>query len=108
MMKHLCIASLHWQKKDKKSLFIAVSNRATVMTVTELLVNLEFWSTCLENPTYNHLEVGFRHTPLAKDEIIQRYKDECHMTRYAIIRVIEIIQQEGIEDDSERTTTVDL
>jgi hypothetical protein len=77
------------------------------MTVTELLVNLEFWATCLENPTYNHLEVGFRHTPLTKDEIIQRYKDECNMTRHAIMRVMEFIHKEGIEDDSERTTQTD-
>jgi hypothetical protein len=78
------------------------------MKTSDVLVNLEFWASCLENPTYNSLEVGFRHSPLSKDEIIQRYKDECHMTRHAIMRVIEIIQEEGIEDDSDRTTTVDL
>lgn len=78
------------------------------MKTSDVLVNLEYWASCLENPTYNSLEVGFRHSPLTKDEIIQRYKDECHMTRYAIMRVIEIIQEEGIEDDSDRTTTVDL
>jgi len=68
------------------------------MTLNDLLVNLEYWTECLENPTYNSLEVGFRHSPLSKDEIIQRYKDECHMTRHAILRVIEIIQNEGIEN----------
>jgi hypothetical protein len=78
------------------------------MKTSDVLANLEFWASCLENPTYNSLEVGFRHSPLSKDEIIQRYKDECHMTRHAIMRVIEIIQEEGIEDDSDRTTTVDL
>ena len=67
------------------------------MTKEDLLVNLEFWAGCLENPTYNSLEVGFRHTPLTKDEIIQRYKDECNMTRHAILRVMEIINEEGIE-----------
>lgn len=65
------------------------------MTKEDLLVNLEFWASCLENPTYNSLEVGFRHSPLSKDEIIQRYKDECNMTRHAILRVIEIINEEG-------------
>lgn len=67
------------------------------MTKEDLLINLEFWASCLENPTYNSLEVGFRHTSLTKDEIIQRYKDECNMTHHAILRVIEIINSEGIE-----------
>ena len=68
------------------------------MKQSDLVVNLECWAEYLENPTYNSLEVGFRHSPLSKDEIIQRYKDECHMTRHAILRVIEIIQNEGIEN----------
>ena len=67
------------------------------MTKEDLLINLEFWASCLETPTYNSLEVGFRHTPLTKDEIIQRYKDECNMTRHAILRVMEMIEEEGIE-----------
>jgi hypothetical protein len=67
------------------------------MTKQELLINLEFWADCLENPTYNSLEVGFRHTPLTKDEIIQRYREECNMTRAAILRVMEIIEKDGIE-----------
>ena len=67
------------------------------MTKEELLINLEFWAGCLENPTYNSLEVGFRHTPLSKDEIIQRYKQECNMTRHAILRVMEMIEKDGIE-----------
>ena len=67
------------------------------MTKDEILLNLEFWANCLENPSYNSLEVGFRHTPLGKDEIIQRYRDECSMTRHAILRVMEIINEEGIE-----------
>ena len=68
------------------------------MRLSDLVVNLECWAEYLENPTYNSLEVGFRHSPLSKDEIIQRYKDECHMTRHAILKVIEIIQNEGIEN----------
>lgn len=67
------------------------------MTKDDLLVNLEFWASCLENPIYNPLEVGFRHTPLTKDEIIDRYKQECYMTRHAILRVMEIINEEGIK-----------
>ena len=67
------------------------------MTKDELIINLEFWASSLENPTYNSLEVGFRHTPLSKDEIIQRYKDECNMTRHAILRVMEMIEKDGIE-----------
>jgi hypothetical protein len=66
------------------------------MKINDLLVNLEYWASCLENPTYNSLETGFRHTPLTKDEIIDRYRQECHATRHAILRVIEIVQEEGI------------
>jgi hypothetical protein len=68
------------------------------MNKTYLLVNLEYWAECLENPTYNPLEVGFRHSPLTKDEIIQRYKDGCYMTRHSILKVIELINKEGIQD----------
>ena len=67
------------------------------MTKDEILLNLGFWASCLENPTHNSLEVGFRHTPLSKDETIDRYKQECHMTRHAILRVMEIINEEGID-----------
>lgn len=69
------------------------------MKKNDLINNLEFWSDCLENPTYNSLEVGFRHSPLSKDEIIDRYKQECYATRHAILRVIEIIKEEGIQED---------
>jgi hypothetical protein len=67
------------------------------MTKQDLMINLEFWASSLENPTYNSLEVGFRHTPLTKDEIIERYKQECHMTRHAILRVKEMIEKDGIQ-----------
>ena len=67
------------------------------MTKDDLLVNLEFWASCLENPTYNSLEIGFRHSPLTKDEIISRYELECSATRFAILQVMEIINEEGIK-----------
>lgn len=67
------------------------------MTKQDLMINLEFWASCLENPTYNSLEAGFRHNPLSKDEIIERYKQECTMTRAAILRVMEMIEKDGIE-----------
>ena len=68
------------------------------MTLNDILVNLEYWADCLENPTYNPLETGFRHSPLTKDEIIQRYKDECYITRHTILKVIEILNKEGIQN----------
>lgn len=68
------------------------------MTPNDLVVNLEFWASCLENPTYDSLEVGFRHSPLSKDEIIQRYKQECDFVVDSIRKVIEIIQKEGTEN----------
>jgi hypothetical protein len=68
------------------------------MKQSDLLVNLESWAEYLENPIYNSLEVGFRHSPLSKDEIIQRYKQECDFAVDSIRKVIEIIQNEGIEN----------
>ena len=68
------------------------------MKQSDLVVNLECWAEYLENPTYNSLEVGFRHSPLSKDEIIQRYKEECDSVIDSIRKVIEIIQNEGIEN----------
>lgn len=67
------------------------------MTKQELLVNLNFCVDCLGNPLYDSLEVGFRHSPLTKDEMIQRYKEECYITRNLIMRVIEMIKEDGIE-----------
>ena len=67
------------------------------MTKQELLIYLNFWVDSLENPLYDSLEVGFRHSPLTKDEMIQRYKEECYITRNSIMRVIEMINEDGIE-----------
>ena len=69
------------------------------MTNEQLLHTLQYWADCLENPTYDPLEVGFRHSPLSKDEIIHRYKDECSFTRYSILRTIEILKEEGITEE---------
>jgi len=66
------------------------------MNKEHLLSNLQLWSDCLENPSYHSLEVGFRHNPVSKDEIINRYKQECDMTRENIERVITLIKRDGI------------
>ena len=70
------------------------------MTVEELTINLEFWIESLRNPVYNPLETGFRHSPLTKDEIIQRYRWECAATVAAMERVLELIREQGVEDKS--------
>lgn len=67
------------------------------MNLESLLAELEYWADCLENPTYNSLEVVFRHTPLGKDEIIERYRQECYLTRESILRVMEMIEKDGIQ-----------
>lgn len=64
------------------------------MNKEKLLANLEYWRDCLENPAYNSLEVGFRHSPLSKDEIIERYAQECQHVRESILRVIKDIENE--------------
>lgn len=66
------------------------------MTKQQLIETLEYLVDSLENPTYNSLEDGFRHTPLSKDEIIQRYDQECRYTRLCISQLLEKIQNEGI------------
>ena len=68
------------------------------MTLNDLLISLKCCADSLENPTYNSLEVGFRHSPLTQKEIIERYKTECHITRHEIIKIIETIKKEGIEN----------
>lgn len=35
----------------------------------------------LSNPTYHSLEVGFRHSPLTKDEKLSRYAETCEIVR---------------------------
>lgn len=67
------------------------------MTKQDLLNNLEFWIDCLENPTYNSLEVGFRHTPLSKDEQLERFRTECNFVREAAMQIKSRIENEGIE-----------
>ena len=64
------------------------------MTKEEVLINLEYWISCLENPTYNSLEVGFRHNPLSKDEIIERYKTECEHVHFCMTRVLKDLSSE--------------
>lgn len=54
----------------------------------KVINNLKFWEECLENPPYNSLEVGFRHSPLTHEEIIKRYKEECDFVRNSISRFL--------------------
>ena len=68
------------------------------MTLNNLLISLECCADNLENPTYNSLEVGFRHSQLTQKEIIERYKTECYITRHDILKIIATIKKEGIEN----------
>lgn len=67
------------------------------MKVHDLISSLEYIAENLENPTYNSLDVGFRHSQLTQKEIIERYKHECYCTRNDILKLIEIITKEGLE-----------
>lgn len=67
------------------------------MRINDLISSLEYIAENLENPTYNSLDVGFRHSPLTQIEIIDRYKHECYCTHHDILKLIEIISKEGIE-----------
>jgi hypothetical protein len=66
------------------------------LTKEDLLNSLYFFAECLENPTHNHLEVGFRHSPLTKDEMIERYKQECYYVHQALLGLIEDIKNKGL------------
>jgi hypothetical protein len=66
------------------------------MNQETLLAELEYWADCLANPTYNSLEVGFRHNPLTEIEIIQRYKETCDIARQEILRAKSMIEKDGI------------
>ena len=67
------------------------------MTRQTLITNLEYWVDCLENPAYNKLETGFRHTPLSKDEIIERYSEMLQFLKSDILAVLEEIKKEDSE-----------
>jgi hypothetical protein len=68
------------------------------MNINTLVYNLKYIADNLENPTYNSLEVGFRHSPLTQKELIERYKQECYIARHDILKLTEIIAKEGIEN----------
>lgn len=46
------------------------------MKKEDIIANLEYLIERARNPTYDELEVGFRHTPLRPKEIEMR-KDDC-------------------------------
>jgi hypothetical protein len=68
------------------------------MKISDIINSLEYLAENLENPTCNSLEVGFRHSPLTQKEIIERYQHACYCTRNDILKLIEIIKIEGIEN----------
>lgn len=59
---------------------------------------LECIKFCLENPTYNALEVGFRHTTLSDKEIIERYKTECQVAVNELSHILAILEECNIND----------
>ena len=67
------------------------------MTLQELKLEIEFARDSIENPLYNQLEVGFRHSPLTKDEMIERYRTECDITYHVLKNLYERIEKEGID-----------
>jgi hypothetical protein len=67
------------------------------MKLDHLLDNLEILAENLKDPTHNPLETGFRHSPLTTAEIIQRFNQECYHVRHTLLRLIEIVREEGIE-----------
>lgn len=69
------------------------------MKLNDLIASLEYIAENLENPTYNSLDVGFRHSPLTKDEIIERYKHECYCTHNDVLKLIALIKTNGIENE---------
>jgi hypothetical protein len=46
-------------------------------SIEQLLIELENIIDLTDNPLYNSLEVGFRHSPLSPKEQIDRLKDVC-------------------------------
>jgi hypothetical protein len=67
------------------------------MKLDHLLDNLEILAENLKDPTHNPLYTGFRHSPLTTAEIIQRFNQECYHVRHALLRLIDIVREEGIE-----------
>lgn len=42
-----------------------------------VLADLKYLIDRMEQPTYNQLEQGFRHSPLSHKEALERYKSAC-------------------------------
>lgn len=59
----------------------------------DVLLTLEMTIEDLKNPTYEPLEVGFRHTPLRDKEIIERLYNACSFAVRDLEHVEKIIKQ---------------
>lgn len=69
------------------------------MKVNELIWCLEYLADNLRDPTYNPLDVGFRHSPLTQSEKLERCEHVCHFTMNDILKLIEAIKEQGIENE---------
>lgn len=58
-----------------------------------IMATLEMIRDETENPTINHLETGFRHTPLTEKEITDRLKDTCVSVHHMASHVVKLIEQ---------------
>jgi len=52
-----------------------------------------------ERPTYNDLEVGFRHSPLTQSEITKRYEETCRFIAADLRAALSPPQQAGTEGE---------
>jgi hypothetical protein len=69
------------------------------MKIDALIDMLNYIADNLRDPTYNSLEVGFRHGPLTQKEKIERYEQECYCSRNDILKLVEMIKTQGIDND---------
>lgn len=69
------------------------------MKIDALLDMLEYIADNLRDPTYNPLDVGFRHSPLTQAEKLERYEHECYCTRADILKLMAMIKTQGIDNE---------
>lgn len=62
-----------------------------MITQDNIIPTLEMILDMAQNPLYNSLEVGFRHSPLSLPEKIQRYQDVMEYINQVMPEIIEYV-----------------
>ena len=82
---------------------LELKSQRLINSLTYINDTLEVVCPMLERPTYNSLEVGFRHSPLTQKEMLERYDDTCSFSH----RLLSITKQRITDTLSDLTKQKD-